>query len=61
MFSIIEKDLVLQLQTGSLEALGQLYDRYQRMALEQRLMDDQWVVMEWNADSMDWDAWGPAW
>ena len=39
----------------------QAYDRYQRMALEQRLVDDQWVVMEWNADSMDWDAWGPAW
>jgi RNA polymerase sigma-70 factor, ECF subfamily len=31
MFGLIEKELVLQLQTGSLEALGQLYDRYQRM------------------------------
>jgi RNA polymerase sigma-70 factor (ECF subfamily) len=31
MFSSIDKEIVLQLQAGSLEALGQLYDRYQRM------------------------------
>jgi RNA polymerase sigma-70 factor (ECF subfamily) len=27
----VDQELILQLQTGSLEALGQLYDRYQRL------------------------------
>lgn len=37
------------------------YDRYQQLALEQRLVEGQWVAMEWDAGTMDWDAWGPAW
>lgn len=31
MSNTIEQELVIQLQAGSVEALGQLYDRYQRM------------------------------
>jgi RNA polymerase sigma-70 factor, ECF subfamily len=33
-----DRDLVLQLQSGSLDALGQIYDRYQRMVYRTALL-----------------------
>jgi RNA polymerase sigma-70 factor (ECF subfamily) len=38
MADTVDQDLVLQLQQGSLEALGDLYDRYQRMVFRTALV-----------------------